>query len=114
MCFFEKNDILMWVNLEGYEQRLMLRLQLDNRNNYNDFLTIERAVGGAQGTEVLFLIPFKDIRDLYYMPSNSGGPYKICIDLPDGDPRLMNILVEKHCFNYFGFRKIVKLLRKSR
>ncbi len=114
MCFFEKNDILIWINLEGYEGRLMLRLQLDGKGNYNDYLTIERGVGGTKGTEVLFILAFKYIRDLYYMPSNSGGPYKICIDLPDGDPRLMNILVEKHCFNYFAFRKIMKTYQKNR
>lgn len=113
MCFFEKNDLLMWINVEGYEQRLMLRLQLNGMNEYNDYLTIERAVGGAQGTEVLFVIPFRTIRELCYMP-NAGGSYTICIDVPEGDPRLKSITCEKHCFSYFGFRKILKLYQKSR
>ena len=113
MCFIEKNDILMWVNVEGYEGRLMLRLQLDAEGrDYNDFFTIEQVVGGGKGTDVLFMLPFKTIRDLYYMKSNSGGPYKICMDVTDGDPRLQNILVEKHCFSYFDFRKMEKLYRK--
>lgn len=113
MCFFEKNDLLMWVNIDGYNGRLLLRLQLDGEGGeYNDFFTIEQPVGGGKGTDVLFVIPFKTIRDLYYMKSNSGGPYKLCFDVADGDPRLMNVYVEKHCFSYFDFRKMEKLYRK--
>ena len=113
MCFIEKNDILFWVNVEGYEQRLMLRLQLNGEKEYNDYLTIERAVGGTVGTDVLFVIPFKTINELSYTPSNVG-PYRICIDVQDGDPRLRDISVEKHCFSYFAFKKIMKLYQKKR
>ena len=30
-----------------------------------------------------------------------------------GDPCLSEIKVEKHCFNYLGFKKMVKIHKKS-
>lgn len=113
MCLFEKHDLLIWVNLEGYERRLMFRLQTTpDRREYNDFFTIEKPAEDGRGTDVLYTLPFKFIRDFYYMKPASDGPYKICIEGENDDPRLRNILVEKHCFSYFTFHDMERRYKK--
>ena len=92
----------------------MFRLELTlDKKEYEDYFTIERVVEGGKGTETLFIIPFKTVRSLTYLKS-SDDVYTICLDVPDGDPRLKHIQVRRHCFNYFSFRKMVKLLEKSK
>ena len=113
MCFIEKIDHLIWVNLDGFEQRLMLRLQLTpNRKGYNDYFTIERPLSGGAGAEVLYKLRFEDISDVSYQAEPSGD-YTICIEVPGAD-LLRDIHVVRHCFNYFGFRKMMKIYRKSK
>ena len=114
MCFFETNDILLWVNLDEYEQRLMLRLQLTpDRRRYNDHFTLERPLPNGQGAEVLYKLHFKDITDISYAPATTFDGYVLCFEVP-GVPRLREIKVAKHCFSYFRFKKMVKLWRQSK
>ena len=112
MCWFEKEDVLIWVNMEGYDKRLMLRLQSYDKRHYNDFFTIERPIAPGQKPEVLFTMPFGSISGLSYSATPDGN-YVICFDMVGGDDRLKNIKVEKHCFNYLSFRKMVKVHQKS-
>ena len=114
MCLFEKHDVLIWINMEGYAERLMFRLQTTlDRREYNDFFTIERPVSGGGYTDVICTLPFKFIRDFYYMKPASDGPYKICIDI-ESDPRLKDIRVEKHCFSYLAFREMERTYLKHK
>ena len=114
MCLFEKHDLLIWVNMEGYERRLMFRLQTTpGGREYNDFFTIEKPAENGRGTDVLYTLPFKFIRDFYYMKPASDGPYKICIDI-ESDPRLKDIRVEKHCFSYLAFREMERTYLKHK
>ena len=112
MCWFEKVDIMMWVNLEGYEQRLMLRLQAPDKRHYNDFFTIERPLGPGQKPEVLFTLPFSSISNISY-DATSSTVYTICFDMVGADSRLRNVQVPKHCFSYMDFRKMQKIYQKS-
>ena len=112
MCWFEKVDIMMWVNLEGHDQRLMLRLQSYDRKHYNDFFTIERPLGPGQTPEVLFKMPFSSISNMSY-EATSATVYTICFDMVGADDRLRDVKVPKHCFDYLGFRKMLKVYQKS-
>ena len=114
MCWFKKEDYLIWVNVDGYDQRLMLRLQTTaDKRAYNDYFTIERPLRGGQGTEILFTLPFRTIMSISYLRATASEPYTICFEMVGGDPCLSEIKVEKHCFNYLGFKKMVKIHKKS-
>ena len=115
MCFIEKNDYRFWINIEGYDQKLLLQLQRtpDNRG-YNDFFSIDRPLGRGQGTERVFTLPFREVESISYTPSKDNAPYTIRIDAIGGDYRLKEIKIEKHCFNYFEFREVQKVFKKSK
>ena len=116
MCF-SKENLLIWINHEWFDGKVMLRLMTtpDGRR-YNDYFTIERVIGGGTGTEVVFTIPFRDIKEMGYTTSSasSGEPCTISFDIDGGEECLREIKVDRHCFNYFTVRKMVRLVEKSK
>jgi len=114
MCF-AKRDLMMWINIEGFDQRLLLRMRATpDRHSYNDFFTIERPLGGGREPDTLFVVPFRHLSAMSYAKTGRGDGYTICLDMREGDPRLKQIFVATHCFDYFGFRKMLKEYQNHR
>ena len=114
MCWFEKDDILFWVNMEEYDQRLMLRLRAPDHRHYNNFFTIERPLAPGQNPEIIFTIPFDDVTDISYAPPTGDDRYTVCFDVIGGDYRLRDIKVQRHCFNFLEFKKMLRIFKKSK
>ena len=111
MCFFEKNDFLFWINLDGYDQKLMLRLRKDFRGEgYNDYFTIERPLGSELGTETLFTLPFQEITNITY---KTKSPYSTISFEMVTDSRFQDIKIARYCFNPWEFRRMIRVYRKS-
>ena len=108
MCFLERGDFFIWINLEGDEQKSMLRLRLtEDGKTYRDHFTIEKPLAGGQ-TELLFTLPFREIADLTYA---TGDPYcTITFDMVGKPLRVLR--VERHCFNLMAVRKMIKIMKK--
>lgn len=111
MCFFEKNDFLFWINLDGFDQKLMLRLKKDFRGTgYNDYFTIERPLGSELGTETLFTLPFQEITNITY---KTDDPYcTVCFDMIS-ESRFQEVKIARYCFNIWEFKRMVKIFKKS-
>lgn len=109
MCFFEKGDFFLWINLDGYDQKLTLRLPLtEDRRNYSDHFTVERSLGVGKGTEVLFTLPLGEISDVTYA---TGDPYCI-LSFDTADERFKAIRVDRHCFNLLSVKRMIKVVKK--
>lgn len=114
MCWCEKVDLWMWINLDGFDQRLLLCLRLTaDKKGYEDRFTIERPVEGGRGTEVLFTLPFDDISEISYIAPGLKEDCTVSIDMA-GDDRFKRIKVSRHCFNALEFRKMIRLHKKSK
>ena len=111
MCF-KKEDCLIWIRYDGQKAMLRLRTQEDG-SCYNDFFTIERILPGGQGAEILFTLPFKDISGITYDTSYAPDLCLISFDM-GADVSFSAIEVERHCFNLFLVRKMIKIYEKNR
>ena len=111
MCFFEKNDYLFWIELDGFDQKLMLRLRKNFRGTgYNDYFTIERPLGSTLGTETLFTLPFQEIVNITYQ---TKSPYStISFDMLT-ENRFQEIKIARYCFNPWEFRRMIKVFKNS-
>ena len=113
MCW-SKEDLLLWINMEKYDRRVMLRLRTTpDKKAYNEFFTIEYPHGGAKGAEVLYTLPFNKVKTISYESISGTNLYKINLDVVNGEEELQEITVERHCFNYFAFKKMMKTHAKS-
>lgn len=111
MCFIEKNDFLFWINLDGFDQKLMLRLRKDFRGTgYNDYFTIERPLGTDRGTETLFTLPFQEITNITYTVANPVCT--ISFDMVT-ESRFQDVKIDRYCFNSWEFKRMVKLYKKA-
>lgn len=111
MCF-KKEDCLIWIRYEGGKAMLRLRAEGD-RKQYNDFFTIERVLPGGQGVEELAKLPFSDIYDITYNTSYAPDLCSISFDM-GADVRFRDVEVERHCFNLFLVRKMIKVYKNSK
>ena len=111
MCF-RKVDLLIWIRFEEQKAMLRLRAEGDGRE-YNDFFTIERILPAGQGAEVLFTLPFREISDISYDTSYAKDLCMISFDM-GAEARFAEIKVDRHCFNLFVVRKMIKIYRKSK
>ena len=117
MCSFEKRDLLLWINHEDFDGKVMLRLQATpDKRGYNDYFTVDRLVEGGKGAERLFTIPFREIMDIAYTTSSasSGECCTLFLDLIGGESSLREIKVDRHCFDYLAVRKMISVFRKSK
>ncbi len=115
MCFLEKVDYLIWIKLDGADRKGMLRLQRDHSGKgYNDFFTIERVADGGAGTELLYTLPFSDIESISYKTSASDGTDCAISFEMKGDDRFREIRVDRPCFNYLYFRKMIRIYEKGK
>ena len=112
MCF-RNEDLLLWINLDGYEQKLMLRLCSVEGREYNDYVTIERVLPAGQGAEVLYTVPFKEIADIV-CDTSGDGDCTISFDTDVGDGVLRRVRVARHCYSYFTVRKLLNAFKKSK
>ena len=111
MCF-KKVDCLIWIKFE--EQKMMLRLRADgDGSKYNDYFTIERVKPDGQGAEVVHTLPFNEIQNITYDTSYAPDLCSISFDM-GSDLRFQTVEVERHCFNLFLVRKMIKVWKKSR
>ena len=111
MCF-RKVDCMMWIRYEGGKAMLWLRAGGDG-SCYDDFFTIERVLPGAQGVEELATLPFGDIANITYDTSYAPDLCSISFDM-GSDVRFANIEVERHCFNLFLVRKMIRIWKKGK
>ena len=117
MCCFEKRDLFIWITHEWFRDKtlLCLRLTPDGRD-YNDFFTVERVVGGGMATEVIFTVPFETVREISYRTASasSGERCALLFDLIVGEECLRDIPVDRHCFDLWTVRKLIKVFKKSK
>ena len=111
MCF-KKVDCLIWIRFDGEKMMLRLRAEGDG-SQYNDFFTIERILPGGQGADVAYTLPFKEIADVTYNTSYAPDLCTISFDM-GSDVRFRDIEVDRHCFNLFLVRKMIKIWKKSK
>ena len=108
---FKKESI--WIHslrVNGFDQQLILRLEPTfDKKAYNDYITIERSLGKGKGYEVVFTLPFKDIKSISYKKPFLFGLCTISIDIPNGDARLKDIKMERDFYNKSSWRKIVRI-----
>lgn len=113
MCW-SKEDLLIWVNMEKYDRKILFRLcTTPDKKAYNDYFTLEYPHGGSKGTEVLYTLPFNEIKSLSCNLVRGSDLYKLNLDLTDGDECLREITVPRHCFPYYTFKRMVKAHAKA-